>query len=153
VSAFISKFYKSGTGQDIREPLHTITTSPGHFAEVRAFLMSYYGGNSKSIGQRLDTPLRTITTKDRFGIVTVAGHDYQIADIGLRMLTPRELFNAQGFPEDYIIDFEVDGRQYPKSEQVAKCGNSVSPVMPVALVRSNLPEICVNTSANSAGAI
>ena len=122
-------------------PLHTITTSPGHFAEVRAFLMAYYG-NSGEIGQRLDEPLRTITSKDRFGIITVAGQDYQIVDIGMRMLTPRELFRAQGFPDDYIIDHDYLGRKYPKKEQVAKCGNAVPPVFAEVLVRANLPELC-----------
>ena len=84
----------------------------------------------------------TITTKDRMGLVTVAGQDYQIVDIGLRMLTPRELFNAQGFPEEYIIDVDADGRAYPKSAQVARCGNAVCPPIPAALVRANLPEYC-----------
>lgn len=68
--------------------------------------------------------------------------DYQIVDIGLRMLTPRELFDAQGFPPNYIIDVDADGKVYPKSEQVARCGNAVCPPVPAALVRANLPEIC-----------
>lgn len=141
VSAFVSKFYKTGIGQSLKEPLHTITTSPGHFAEVRAFLMTYYG-NGDDIGQRLTEPLRTITSKDRFGIITVAGHDYQIVDIGMRMLAPRELFRAQGFPDEYIIDHDYTGKRYPKSAQVARCGNAVPPPFSEALVRENLPEIC-----------
>ena len=89
---------------------------------------------------RLTTP--TITAKDRMALVTVKGVDYQIVDIGLRMLTPRELFNAQGFPSDYIIDVDADGKAYPRGEQVARCGNAVCPPIPAALVRANLPEIC-----------
>jgi len=141
VSAFVSKFYKTGIGQSLKEPLHTITTSPGHFAEVRAFLMTYYG-NGDDIGQRLTEPLRTITSKDRFGIITVAGHDYQIVDIGMRMLAPRELFRAQGFPDEYIIDHDYTGKRYPKSAQVARCGNAVPPPFAKALVKANLPEMC-----------
>ena len=58
------------------------------------------------------------------------------------MLTPRELFDAQGFPHDYIIDTDADGKEYPRSEQVARCGNAVCPPVPAALVRANLPELC-----------
>ena len=139
VSAFISKFYKSGTGQIANEPLHTVTTSPGHFAEVRAFLIKYYGAG---IGQEINEPLHTVVSRDRYGLVTIQGQDYQIADIGMRMLEPRELFNAQGFPEDYIIDRDYAGKAYPKSAQVARCGNSVPPPFAEALVRVNLPELC-----------
>jgi len=140
VTSFLSKFYKSGTGQDIREPLHTVTTSPGHFGEVRAFLIKYYGDCT---GQDIKKPLDTVTTKDRFGLVTIAGVDYQIVDIGLRMLEPRELYGCQGFPKDYIIDHDYTGKIYPRAEQVKRCGNSVCPPIPAAMVRANLPELCV----------
>lgn len=140
VTSFLSKFYKSGTGQDLREPLHTITTSPGHFGEVRAFLIKYYGD---ATGQDIEKPLDTVTTKDRFGLVTIKGVDYQIVDIGLRMLEPRELYGCQGFPEDYIIDHDYTGKTYPRSEQVRRCGNAVCPPIPAALVRANLSELCV----------
>lgn len=140
VTSFLSKFYKSGTGQDLREPLHTITTSPGHFGEVRAFLIKYYGD---ATGQDIEQPLDTVTTKDRFGLVTIKGVDYQIVDIGLRMLEPRELYGCQGFPDDYIIDHDYTGKIYPRSEQVHRCGNAVCPPIPAALVRANLPELCV----------
>lgn len=142
VTSFISKFYKSGTGQDIREPLHTVTTSPGHFGEVRAFLIKYYGDCT---GQDVKKPLDTVTTKDRFGLVTIEGVDYQIVDIGLRMLEPKELYGCQGFPEDYIIDRDYEGKEYPRSEQVKRCGNAVCPPIPAALVKANLPELCVAT--------
>ena len=136
----MSKFYKSGTGQDLREPLHTITASPGHFGEVRAFLIKYYGD---ATGQDIEQPLDTVTTKDRFGLVTIEGVDYQIVDIGLRMLEPRELYGCQGFPADYIIDRDYTGKTYPRAEQVKRCGNSVSPMVPNALVRANLKELCI----------
>lgn len=140
VAGFLSKFYKSGTGQDMREPLHTITTSPGHFGEVRAFLVKYYG---QGTGQPITDPLDTIPTHDRFGLVTIQGVDYQIVDIGLRMLEPRELYGCQGFPDDYIIGHDYSGKSYPRSEQVKRCGNAVCPPIPAAMVRANLPELCV----------
>lgn len=140
VTSFLSKFYKSGTGQDLREPLHTITTSAGHFGEVRAFLIKYYGD---ATGQDIKAPLDTVTTKDRFGLVTIKGVDYQIVDIGLRMLEPRELYGCQGFPDDYIIDHDFTGKAYPRSEQVRRCGNAVCPPIPAALVKANLPELCM----------
>jgi len=102
---------------------------------VRAFLLSYYGTDQDP---QVDGPLATITTKDRFGLVTIKGQDYQIVDIGLRMLTPRELFLAQGFPADYIIgDDETQGLKLTKSAQVRMCGNSVCPPLAEALVCAN----------------
>lgn len=140
VTSFLSKFYKSGTGQDMREPLHTITTSPGHFGEVRAFLIKYYG---QGTGQDIKDPLDTVTAQDRFGLVEIEGANYQIVDIGLRMLEPKELYGCQGFPDDYIIDHDYTGKTYPRSEQVKRCGNAVCPPIPAALVKANLPELCV----------
>lgn len=140
VTSFLSKFYKSGTGQDIREPLHTITTSAGHFGEVRAFLIKYYGDCT---GQDIKNPLDTVTSHDRFGLVTVNGVDYQIVDIGLRMLEPKELYGCQGFPEDYIIDHDYTGKAYSRTEQVKRCGNAVCPPIPAAMVKANLSELCV----------
>lgn len=140
VTSFLSKFYKSGTGQDLREPLHTVTTSPGHFGEVRAFLIKYYG---QGTGQDIKSPLDTVTAQDRFGLVTIEGVDYKIADIGLRMLEPHELYGCQGFPEDYIINHDYTGKSYSRSEQVKRCGNAVCPPIPAAMVRANMPELCV----------
>jgi DNA (cytosine-5)-methyltransferase 1 len=140
VTSFLSKFYKTCIGQDEREPLHTVTTSAGHFGEVRAFLIKYYGD---ATGQDIEQPLDTVTTKDRFGLVTIEGVDYQIVDIGLRMLEPRELYGCQGFPDDYIIDHDYTGKTYPRTEQVRRCGNAVCPPIPAALVRANLPEMCI----------
>lgn len=127
-------------GKDIRQPLPTITAGDGHFGEVRAFLIKYYG---QGTGQDIKDPLDTVTAQDRFGLVTINGTDYQIVDIGLRMLEPRELYGCQGFPDDYIIDHDYTGKIYPRSEQVRRCGNAVCPPIPAALVRANLPELCV----------
>ena len=126
-------------GRDMEEPLPTITAMDGHFGEVRAFLIKYYG---QSKGQDINAPLDTVTARDRFGLVTIAGTDYQIMDIGLRMLEPKELYGCQGFPGDYIIDHDYAGKAYPRSEQVRRCGNAVCPPIPAALVRANLPELC-----------
>jgi DNA (cytosine-5)-methyltransferase 1 len=140
VTSFLSKFYKTGIGQDERDPLHTVTTSAGHFGEVRAFLIKYYG---EGTGQDIEQPLDTVTSRDRFGLVTIQGVEYQIVDIGLRMLEPKELYGCQGFPDDYIIDHDNTGKTYSRSEQVKRCGNAVCPPIPAAMVRSNLPELCV----------
>ena len=126
-------------GKDITKPIPTITAGDGHFGEVRAFLCKYYGSGT---GQDIKEPLDTVTSRDRFGLVTIAGVDYQIVDIGLRMLEPKELYGCQGFPDDYIIDHDYTGKTYPRSEQVRRCGNAVCPPIPAALVRANLPELC-----------
>ena len=127
-------------GRDVRDPIPTITAGDGHFGEVRAFLIKYYG---QGTGQDVKEPLDTVTAQDRFGLVTINVTDNQIVDIGLRMLEPRELYGCQGFPDDYIIDRDYTGKTYPRSEQVRRCGNAVCPPIPAALVRANLPELCV----------
>lgn len=119
------------------EPLHTVSACGQHHAEVRALLIKYYGTDQDP---RLEDPLHTVTTKDRFGLVTVDGAEYAIADIGMRMLQPREMYRAQGFPDSYVIDRGADGRVLPKSAQVRMCGNSVCPPIAAALVRANFAE-------------
>ncbi len=156
----------------LNDCIHTITARPcfslvevalekgaDHSKEVQEFLDTYYGkavfGDRKSkddaflikyygqgVGQDIKEPLDTVVSKDKFGLVTIRGEDYKVLDIGLRMLTPRELFNAQGFPEDYIIDHDYTGKTYPKTKQVARCGNAVPPPFAKALVEANLPELC-----------
>ncbi len=124
-------------GQRVDAPLHTISSQGQHFGEVRAFLMQYHGmSESHEIGK----PINTISTRDRFGLVTVRGEQYRIMDIGMRMLTPRELFRAQGFPEDYVIDRDAHGKPITKTAQVARCGNSVCPPVATALVQANMAE-------------
>lgn len=135
----ITQFNNHCIGQKVNEPLKTITCGEGHFGEVRAFLIKYYSGES---GQKVNEPLHTIRTKDCFGLVTIKGVEYAIVDIGLRMLTPRELYNAQGFPTDYEIETDCYGNKYPKTKQVARCGNSVLPPFATALARANAPEWC-----------
>lgn len=129
---------------DIREPLRTIVAGGKHHAlvqcrveQVRAFLIKYYGSGGQ--WGSLHNPLSTITVKDRLclGIVLVGGEPYQIVDIGMRMLTPRELFNAQGFDSGYVIDVGINGKPATKGEMVGRCGNSVPPHPVAALVSAN----------------
>lgn len=160
VMMFLSKFYNTTTGQPVTEPIHTITTSPGHFGVVSVlaaewtdlqkagideetaqkctwvsqFIMEYYGCGT---GQSLKEPLHTIVTKDRFALITVLGDNYVMLDIFLRMLKPEELKLGQGFPEDYIIDRDYNWNPYPVKEQVARIGNSVVPIMAQKLVGAN----------------
>ena len=139
VTAHILTLRRNMDGQSADEPLTTISCSGAHHAEVQAFLVKYF---STGAPKPVDEPLDTITTKDRFAVVMIHGEEYIITDIRMRMLQPRELFNAQGFPKDYVIDTDADGKPYPKSKQVARCGNAVTPPVPAALVRANLPEYC-----------
>ncbi|MBE6547836.1 MAG: DNA cytosine methyltransferase [Ruminococcaceae bacterium] len=136
VTAHILTMRNNMDGQAVDEPITTISCKE-HHAEVQAFLVKYFSGEKV---KPVDAPLDTITTKDRFAVVTVHGEEYIITDIKMRMLTPRELFKAQGFPSDYIID-TANGKPYPKSKQVARCGNAVTPPVPAALVRANLLEV------------
>lgn len=131
--------------QAVTSPMPTITAGGLHVGEVRAFLLKYYGA---STGQACDEPLHTITSKHCFGLVTVHGQDYQIVDIGMRMLEPHELFAAQGFPVDYNTSYiKRDGKRkrLSKAAQVSLCGNSVPPVLAEVLVKANLPELCTET--------
>jgi len=123
------------TAQAVEEPLPTVTANGNHIAEVRALLIKYYGTDQDP---QLGEPLHTVTTKDRFAlIVTIHGVDYEIVDIGMRMLSPRELFRAQGFPDSYDIESEWEGVKLTKTSQVRMCGNAVSPVMSEALAKAN----------------
>lgn len=158
--AFLTKFYKTGTGQDMSEPIHTITTSPGHFGQVSVitvkleellqagvteevaqkctwvsgFIIEYYGSGT---GEPVNRPIHTVVTKDRFALITVLGNEYVIQDIFLRMLTAEELKLGQGFPKDYIINRDYKWNVYPNSERVKRIGNSVVPVMAQKLVEAN----------------
>jgi DNA (cytosine-5)-methyltransferase 1 len=126
------------------EPARTVTAGGWHQAEVRAFLMKYYGTGGQD--QDIADPLHTASTKARFGLVMVEGEPYEIVDIGMRMLSVRELFRAQGFPDSYIVDRGVmpDGHEITltKTASIRMCGNSVCPPMAEALVRANyVPQI------------
>lgn len=139
ITAHILTMRNNMDEQPADESLATITAGGSHHAEVQAFLVKYF---STGAAKPVDSPLDTVTTKDRFALVTIHGEEYIITDIKMRMLQPRELFNAQGFPADYIIDHDDSGKPYPKSKQTARCGNAVTPPVPAALVRANLPEMC-----------
>lgn len=125
---------RKNSAQSLREPAPTLTAGGLHIAECRAFLVKYYGTGS---GQALGEPLHTITSNDRFGLVHVQGSDYVIADICLRMLEPRELFLAQGFPASYKIFIKYGSKFLSKRDQVKMVGNSVSPPIAAALVLAN----------------
>lgn len=135
VTSNLVKLRGTSTAAGTDEPLGTVSAGGMHHAEVRAFLLSYYGTDQ---APQIDGPLATVTSRDRFGLVTIHGQDYQIVDIGLRMLAPRELFRAQGFPDHYIIgDDASQGLMLTKSAQVRMCGNSVCPPMAKALILAN----------------
>jgi DNA (cytosine-5)-methyltransferase 1 len=157
VTSHLLKLRSTASARTCASPLDTITTGQhggGHFAEVRALLIKYYseGGQWGSLKE----PIDTITTKDRLGLVTVTikGEEYAIVDIGLRMLTPRELYKAQGFPENYKIDKGVlvarsaqEARprtalaktmRFTKTAQVRMCGNSVCPPVAAAIMEAQL---------------
>ena len=135
VTSNLVKLRGTSTAAGTDEPLGTVSAGGQHHAEVRSFLLAYYGASET---HSLTDPLNTVTSRDRFGLVTIQGQDYQIVDIGLRMLQPRELFRAQGFPDDYIIgDDPAQGLKLTKSAQVRMCGNSVCPPMAKALILAN----------------
>jgi DNA (cytosine-5)-methyltransferase 1 len=131
---------RTGQGQSssygMQQPMRTVTAK-ADTAVVAAFLQAYYGSDQDTPA---DAPMHTVTTKPRFALVMVEGVPHAIADIGMRMLQPRELYTAQGFPASYIIDKGADGRPLSKAAQVRMCGNSVSPVMSRALVAANYTE-------------
>ena len=144
VAAHLTHFYSSASdgGQgDLRHPIKTVTGEGQHAGLVSAFLTKYFGAAGP--GQDCRDPLHTVTALPRFGLVTVdiGGEPYAITDIGMRMLTPRELFRAQGFPDSYKIDIEFNGKTLSKAAQVRMCGNSVCPPVAKALVAANVPEM------------
>jgi len=135
VTSHLVKLRNNQFGQSVEEPAPTLTAGGGHVGEVRAFLIKYYG-NEKD-GVSLTSPIGTIPTHDRFGLVTVHGEEYQIVDIGMRMLSPRELARAQGFPDSYILDPIVNGKPLSKTAQVRMIGNSVCPPLARAILEAN----------------
>lgn len=145
-SSFVAKLYGTTTGSPAGEPAHTITGQGNHLAEVRAFLVKYYG-NEVTSNAPCNVPMHTVTSKDRMGLVTVRGEDYLLADIGMRMLNPRELFTAQGFEREYVIAPVWHGKPLTKEAQVRMCGNSVPPPLACAIVAANVPELRVEKKA------
>lgn len=159
VQAFLAKHYTGVVGADLRSPMPTVTTKD-HNALVTSHLIKLRG--TCQHGQPSDQPMATVTAggmhigevrtllhrfndaaanDDMLGTVRINGELYQIVDIGMRMLEPHELFTAQGFPADYVIDRDDKGNRFTKTAQVARCGNAVCPPMAAALVRANLPDL------------
>lgn len=130
----------------LTKPLPTECTSGGHFAEIRTRIVKYAHGASLGYWDKVRELLNKYCGYDMAGdeilLLEINGEQYFIADIGMRMLEPRELYLAQGFPADYIIDHDYEGNRYPRTQQVARCGNAVPPPFAEALVRANLPEMC-----------
>lgn len=145
--AHIAEFKGQDKGQSVQAPLRTITASQGEFGCVKTKIERYAPENDlkhwPEIRELLNQHCGYDLAEDEIILLGVRGTWYYISDIGLRMLTPRELYNAMGFPPDYCIDFTVDGKPYSKAEKVARCGNAVCPAMSEALVRANFPERCI----------
>jgi DNA (cytosine-5)-methyltransferase 1 len=165
VTAFLSRQFGNSVGQPADQPAPTVTAGGGGKSALvecvlspeleagalrcAAFLVNYYGnGDARDV----TAPLDTVTTKDRLALVTVwiSGDPYVIVDIRLRMLKPRELYRAQGFPDSYIIDRGHDGRPFTKSEQVHMCGNSVSPGTMAAIASANNPWAAASQEVSAA---
>lgn len=144
-AAHVVKFKGDEVGTQPTEPLPTQTSS-GVFAVCRAHLAKIRSGDDLGhwplIRDLLNEFCGYTLAEDDVLLLEIGGALYYIADIGLRMLSPRELYNAMGFPPDYIIDRDYLGNEYKKSAQVARCGNAVCPPVASALVRTNLPEWC-----------
>ena len=141
IAAHIQRDFGNSVGGAADDPIGTITADRnGHAGLIASFLSKYYGTGD---GQHLAEPIHTIPTVDRFGFVTVSidGTPHYISDIAMRMLQPRELYLAQGFRPNYIIDRGFDGKPLTKTEQVRMCGNSVCPSVAEALVRANCPHL------------
>lgn len=154
VAAHVVKFKGDNVGTPPSEPLQTVTASAGKeracsggtFAVCKAHLAKMRSGDDlghwPEIRALLNEYCGYALAEDDVLLLEIGGALYYIADIGLRMLSPRELYNAMGFPPDYIIDRDYEGNEYKKSAQVARCGNAVCPPVASALVRANLPEWC-----------
>lgn len=145
-AAHIAEFKGSDIGQNADRPLRTVTASAGEFGIVSTRIIKYEGGVSIDRWPQVRSLLNKYCdynlAENELLLINISGAWYFISDIGLRMLTPRELYNAMGFPADYIIDRDYLGNAYGKTKQVARCGNAVCPPMAEAVVRANLPEWC-----------
>lgn len=157
VAAHLSWAYTSNTrgGEGgLDRPSKTVLAGGQHASLISAFLTKYYGTGD---GAAVDGPMHTDTTKDRMGLVTldIAQDDgslqtFAIADIGMRMLTPRERFRAQGFPDDYVIDRRPDGSPISATVQGSCCGNSVCPPLAAALVAANCADLAIQPMMEAA---
>lgn len=145
-AASVVKFKGDNLGHGADEPMQTVTASAGEFAVCKAHLAKIRSGDDMGhwpeIRDLLNEFCGYTLADNEVLLLEIRGALYYIADIGLRMLSPRELYNAMGFPPDYIIDRDYLGNEYGRSKQVARCGNAVCPPVASALVRANLPEWC-----------
>lgn len=146
VAAHIAEFKGNDKGQSMRDPLRTITASAGEFAAVKTVIERYTDGRDMGYWPEIRTLLNKYCgyqlAENEVVLLILNGSPYYIRDILLRMLAPRELYNAMGFPPDYIIDRDYTGHEYGKAKQVARCGNAVCPPLATAVVRANMPEWC-----------
>lgn len=143
IAPVLAKNYTGVVGTRIDQPAGTVTTSD-HHSLVCAFLINYYSQGSGKTGASLKKPMPTIPTRDRIALVVIQGIEYQIVDIGMRMLQPRELYNAQGFPKEYNIFPQHNGKPLTKTASTRMCGNSVSPEPVEDLVFNNFEPAIVN---------
>jgi DNA (cytosine-5)-methyltransferase 1 len=135
VFAFLARHYGGVVGRALTEPMSTVTTVD-HHSLVTGLLVKYYGTGGD---QTVNRPLDTVTTKDRFALVTIYGVPHRIVDIGMRMLSPRELARAQGFPDSYALDATALGTAITQTDQTRMIGNSVCPPVARAIIEANLP--------------
>lgn len=144
--AHLAHFKGKDKGQSVRDPLMSVTARDGQFADVRTTVVKWDGqtdlGYWSEVRKMLNQYCGYNLADDEILLLNIRGIWYFISDIGLRMLTPRELYDAMGFPHDYIIDRDVNGDPITRADQVARCGNAVCPAVAEALVRANLPEYC-----------
>lgn len=144
--AHIAHFKGQDKGQSPSDPLMTITQCDGQFAEIVTTVIRYDTHEDVSLGfwpairDLLNEYCGYTLSDDELLLLNVGGIQYYLADIGLRMLSPRELYDAMGFPHDYIIDKDSNGNKIKRADQVARCGNAVCPAISEALVKANLPE-------------
>lgn len=147
--AHMAKFYGTEFGENMSRPLSTVTASGAHHGVVTTTVVRAEPGADLQHWPEIRDLLNTYCGYDLGPgdviLFQIGGAWYFMADIGLRMLTPRELYRANGFPDDYKIERDYLGNEYKKSKQVARCGNAVPPPFATALVRANLPEWCGKT--------
>lgn len=164
VAAHVVKFKGDNLGSNPAEPMQTVTASAGRnracgggtFALCKVWLCKT--GNSglhrwPEVRALLNRYCGYTLAEDELLLLEIGGAFYYIADIGLRMLSPRELYNAMGFPPDYIIDRDYTGKPYPKNEQVARCGNAVCPPLAAAVARANFPEYVAGDTIGTMAAL
>ena len=144
--AHLAHFKGKDKGQDARDPLMTVTASDGQFAQIRTIAVKYDGKTDLGYWPQVREMLNAYTDRkieeDEILLLHIGDAWYFIRDICLRMLSPRELYNAMGFPPDYIIDRDVQGKKISRADQIARCGNAVCPPLAAAVVRANCPELC-----------